>query len=803
MSFKTSKSYSRFLIGLVVASGFSSAIPAVAQGISVTTAPEELKLAADSPFRDPDVIYLEADELENDEENKIIYARGSVDGRYQDKTIRADEVRYFVDEGRVFAIGNVVLINADGSSQYADKLELSDELEAGTATNFLSRGAKGGLLASAFAARKTDTGIELYNAYYTACEACQVNGKTKKPTWRLKARKVTQDKDSRSIRYRDAVFEFKGIPFFYSPYLAHPDPSVDRASGFLMPFIGASSSKGLNFRTPYYIALSDYSELTVTPRVFQKVNPVLGAHYRRKFYSGEFNFEGSFTRASFFDNRGNTLSDLDFFRDPEESLEGKKWRSHFFTDGLFDINEQWKWGFQAGYATDDNYLNRYDFEEQRPDFGLYQADSRRLVQQLFVAGQSDSFRFSTSAFGSVSLRTRVRRNIENTNPALNNYNEIIVGRENDSILPVIAPKVELTKYFKDPVVGGRFKLSGDATVLTREVGTDYTRATASLDWQKNWIAPAGIEFKPFVMGRFDYFNLQAEDEDLTVAQQESFNFNRSLGQVGVDIRWPFIKSDGDFSWIIEPRVQVTQSFGDGKLNNFLLTDTNNDTVSLFQDSLDIDLDQALIWSPVKTTGFDLWQKGFRADYGGSITADWGENSRAHLFVGQSYHGDNGIAAFSNISGLGGNSSDVVGQFELNLGKQFSTSTRVRYNTANDAFRRLDTNFRYVGNRIGASARYYRLDSQTALSLPTDVPSEEISGAVSLKLIDNWSTKYSLFRDLDKEITRRQNLSLIYRDDCTRIEFIYTKEENDLGLVKKSDGFGIRISLLTLGDFSPE
>ena len=807
MLFFKSKLYSRFLIGLLAVSGTVSGVglanPANAQGISVTTSQEDLKLAEDSPFRDPDVIYLEADELENDEVNNIIIASGSVEGRYQDKTIRADKIRYDVSTGKVFAIGNVILVNADGSSQYADKLELSDELEAGTATNFLARFPTGGRLASAFAARKTDTGIELYNAYYTACEACRVNGKTKKPTWRLKARKVSQDKDSNSIRYRDAVFEFKGIPVFYSPYLAHPDPSVGRASGLLMPFVGLSGSKGLNFRTPYYFALSDYSELTVTPRVFQNVNPVLGAQYRKKFYSGEFNFEGSFTHDSFFDNKGDTLSDLDFFRDPEESLEGNKWRSHFFTNGEFDINEQWKWGFQAGYATDDNYLNRYDFEEKTPNLGLYKADGRRLMQQLYIAGQNDTFRFSTSAFGNVSLRTRVRRNIENTDPLLNNYNEILVSRENDSALPVIAPKIELSKYFKDPLLGGRLKLSSDATMLTREIGTDYTRATAGLDWQKTWVAPAGIEIKPFAMGRYDYFELEAEDEDLTIAQQEAFDFTRSLGQVGVDIRWPFLKAGNNVNWIIEPRVQITQNFGDGKRSNFLMTDTRGRAVELFQDSLDIDLDQALIWNPNKTTGFDLWQKGFRADVGASVSADWGDYSRANLFIGQSFHGDEDLDVFGVTSGLSGNDSDVVGQLEVNLGNRFSTSTRVRYNTANDAFRRLDTSFRYNGERIGASARYYRLDSQTALSLPTDIPSEEISGSLSVKLIDNWSTKYSLFRDLDKQITRRQNLSLVYDDDCTRIEFIYTKEENDLGLVKKSDGFGIRVLLLTLGDFSPE
>jgi LPS-assembly protein len=316
------------------------------------------------------------------------------------------------------------------------------------------------------------------------------------------------------------------------------------------------------------------------------------------------------------------------------------------------------------------------------------------------------------------------------------------------------------------------------------------------------------------MGRFDYFKLEAEDENLTIAQQESFDFSRSLGQVGVDIRWPFLKAGntkGDINWIIEPRVQVTQSFGDGKRGNFLITDINNDTVSLFQDSLDIDLDQALIWNPNKTTGFDLWQKGFRADVGGSIIADWGNYSRAHLFVGQSFHGDEDLNVFGATSGLSGNDSDMIGQFELNLGRRFSTSTRVRYNTENDAFRRLDTSFKYNGERITASARYYKLDSTTAASIAAASlanqelapPAAEFSGSLAIKLIDNWSTKYSLFRDIDKGITRRQNLSLIYNDNCTRIEFIYTKEENDLGLVRSSDGFGIRVSLLTLGDFAPE
>ncbi len=758
---------------------------------------KELKLAPDSPFRDPDIIYLEADELLNNEEEGLITAKGQVEGRYQDKTLRADEVRYFVNDGRVFAIGNVVLVNADGASQFADKLELSGELEAGTATNFLARFPTGGQMAAAFAARNTETGVELYNAYYTACEACKLNGKTKKPTWRLKARKVTQDKKTRTIRYKDAVFEFKGVPILYTPYLAHPDPSVGRASGWLIPFGGVSGSKGVNMRAPYYFALSPSSELTLTPRIYQKVNPLLQAEYRKKFYSGEVNIEGSLTYSSFFDRHGDTFGPQDFFANPEESLVGKKWRSHLFANALFNLNDHWKWGGEIGYATDDNYLDRYDLDELRPDFGLYQPDSRRLTQQAFIVGQSDSFRFSTSALASVSLRTSIGRD-----PA--NRNRIFVSRENDSILPVVAPKIELTKYFKDPLLSGRLKLFGDATVLSREIGTDYIRATSGLDWYKNWIAPAGIEIKPFVEARFDYFKLEAEAPNLSQQQLQSFDFTRTLGQVGVDIRWPFVKPGKKVNWIIEPRVQLTQSLGAGKTDKFYITDSNGRRISLLQDSLDIDLDQALIWSANKSTGYDLWQKGFRADIGASFSADWGKMSRAELFLGQSYASGQDADTFSLSSGLDGDSSDLVGQLTVNLGQHFRTSSRLRYDPDNSAFRRLDTSFQYYDKRFSASGRYYRLDSATARQLANfNVPSEEFSGALTVKLFDNWSTRYTLFRDIDQRVNRRQTLSLIYNDDCTRIELIYNKDNNNLGLIGNSEGFGIRVSLLTLGDFAPE
>ncbi len=807
--YKSVLSLSACLLPILLATPATAQFTQTAEGTN-----RPLTLSADSPFRDPDIIYLEADELINDEVENVITASGEVEGRYQDRTLRAEKVVYNLDTGLVIASGNVVLIDANGATQYAEKLELSNELEAGTAANFTARQADGGIMAAAFATRTEDGEIELYNAYYTACEPCRGDdGEVKKPSWRIKARKVRQDKDTRTVRYNDAVFEFLGLPLFWTPYLAHPDPSAGRASGFLTPFGGLSASKGLNARLPYYWAIDDYTEATITPHVFQRVNPLIGYQFARQFNTGTVDVDGSFTYASFFDRDGNTFKAEDF-ADPAQLPGGRKLRSHIYAKGLFTPNKTWTYGFGAQLTTDDNYLNRYDQEESPERFGLYEAESRRNISQAFIVGQDDSFRFATSAFGFQDLRTTFRKN-EDTGL-------ITIIEPNDRELPIIAPKIEIEKYWTDPAIGGRLKAFGDFTALTRDIGTDYMRATAGADYSKTFIAPGGIEVKPFANARFDYFDIKPEDRDDNI--YEDVSFDRNVGQVGVDIRYPFIKSGGGVDWIIEPRAQVTRSFGDGKQERFLsLNDDGTSVISTSQDGLtlsgrnpatarivqNVDIDQALFWQSNKATGYDFWQEGTRADIGASFIADAGK-TRAHLFLGQSYI-DNRDVNYALGTGLSGNKSDLVGLFELDINNRFSWNTRLRYDDDTNKFRRIDTGFTFRSERLSTGWRYYRIDSETndpdpdanLLDIDAIAPPEEVSGNVRLKLSDKWSLRYQANRDLDRKITRRQELGLMYQDDCTLVEFIYNRNNFDSDVIRDNSGFGIRVSLLTLGDFEPE
>jgi LPS-assembly protein len=80
------------------------------------------------------------------------------------------------------------------------------------------------------------------------------------------------------------------------------------------------------------------------------------------------------------------------------------------------------------------------------------------------------------------------------------------------------------------------------------------------------------------------------------------------------------------------------------------------------------------------------------------------------------------------------------------------------------------------------------------------PSEEISGTITAKWTKNWSTSFSAYHDIDRDVTRRQSFAVAYRDDCTLIEIAYTKSNFDNDIIRDSSGIGIRLALLTLGDF---
>ena len=107
---------------------------------------------------------------------------------------------------------------------------------------------------------------------------CKKNDKC--PPWQLQAKKIRHDKKKKIIYYDNAWLKIYDKPVFYFPKFFHPDPSVKRQSGFLMPTFEDSSSLGLALNVPYFHVLSENKDFTLSPRLYSNNKALLQSEYR-------------------------------------------------------------------------------------------------------------------------------------------------------------------------------------------------------------------------------------------------------------------------------------------------------------------------------------------------------------------------------------------------------------------------------------------------------------------------------------------------------------------------------------------
>ena len=100
------------------------------------------------------------------------------------------------------------------------------------------------------------------------------------PPWLLSAEKIEHNKIKKTITYKNAWLKLYDIPVLYFPRFFHPDPTVNRQSGFLTPQFSQSNNLGNYFSIPYFNAISIDSDLTFTPRLYQDGKALYQTEYR-------------------------------------------------------------------------------------------------------------------------------------------------------------------------------------------------------------------------------------------------------------------------------------------------------------------------------------------------------------------------------------------------------------------------------------------------------------------------------------------------------------------------------------------
>lgn len=104
--------------------------------------------------------------------------------------------------------------------------------------------------------------VTLTDVTYTTC----ARGKD---DWLLRAGSLRLDRDKGTGTARNARLEFKGVPILYAPYLTYPIDN-QRKSGFLLPDIGNSDQRGVEFELPYYFNLAPNYDATLTPHYMSR-----------------------------------------------------------------------------------------------------------------------------------------------------------------------------------------------------------------------------------------------------------------------------------------------------------------------------------------------------------------------------------------------------------------------------------------------------------------------------------------------------------------------------------------------------
>ena len=98
--------------------------------------------------------------------------------------------------------------------------------------------------------------------------------------WSIKAKEIIHDKNKREIFYNNAVLKIYDFPVLYFPKFFHPDPTVDRRSGFLKPQLNNSNVLGNSFSIPYYSVLAQNKDLTTIPFIFENNLQMVQNEYR-------------------------------------------------------------------------------------------------------------------------------------------------------------------------------------------------------------------------------------------------------------------------------------------------------------------------------------------------------------------------------------------------------------------------------------------------------------------------------------------------------------------------------------------
>lgn len=659
-------------------------------------------------------------------------AEGAVEVLYKGTRLTAERIVYDSKTDRLEITGPIRLTDASDTVIVADAADLSRDLTEGVLTSARMVLDQQLQIASNELTRTSGRFTVLDRVVASSCEVCPSNPT---PLWEIRARRVVHDQEERQLYFDHAQFRIAGLPIFYAPRLRMPDPTLKRSTGFLLPTIRTTSGLGAGVKLPYFIAIGDSRDLTLTPYVSAKQTRTLEFRYRQAFRTGKMEFSGALSR--------------------DDLIPGKT-RGYLFGNANFDLPRDFGLNLKLQTVTDDAYLLDYD------------VSGRDRLQS------------------GVEL-TRTRRN-EHINASVFRYWSLR-ARDDNSVLPTLVGDLTFERRFRPAYLGGEGKFSfqthshlRSSTVETDANGDgvtdgrDIARATLAADWSRNWTLSNGMVLSGGFMAAADFYS---------IGQDAAYpgTVSRFTPSAMVELRWPWVKTEtaSGATQVIEPVAQLVWSRDD-------IEGVPN------EDSQNVSFDEGNLFGYSRFPGADARELGTRLNLGVSWTRHDPAGWSLGVTAGRVFRAED-LGQFSTASGLDGTSSDWLLATNLDTAFGLTVMNRALFDDA-FSFSRHEVRIGYSAPKYDISAGYLWLIADPAEG--RNRASSEFAFDAGWNFARNWSGKVSGRYDFEADRAAKAAVGLQYRNECVAVDLSLSRRFTSSTSVSANTDFNLSVALAGFG-----
>jgi len=570
---------------------------------------------------------------------------------------------------------------------------------------------------------------------------CKDKGSNKKPAWCLQSNKIEHNASTKTIYYDKAVIKVYDFPIFYFPKLSHPDPTVDRRSGFLAPTTTSSKNIGPGVEIPYYWAMSKDKDFLFSPKLYAQNNHLFLGEYRQDFKNSFLIVDGGFTQG--------------YKKTSDKKTKGS--RSHLFSKfnmDFFSLNEKSsQLEINVQQVSNDTHVKVHDINST-----LVNNDISELKNTIdYEYNDRDLF---------LGVNVSAFKNLSTTGNARYEY---------------LLPDITLEKNLLTTDNLGVLDLSSRFQVRNYEVDKQIELFVNDFLWDSNkWVSNFGLENQLKGIIKTSSYNATNTDEFKNEDTSSMF-----AGALGILSKLDFYKDNFDKSrrHFLTPKVFLRHAPGHMRsdaLGSERLTVSN-------------------LYEINKSSEIDILEKGTSASLGFDFSINnldkdglIGEE-KLKISAGQviNLEEDKDMSVKSSMDQR---FSDIVGSAMYKA----SDNMTLKYQFA------VDQNIKQINyNEIGLELEEGKVQFNiNYLQEREHIGNEEyIESSIDLNLTSSSELSFSNKRNLVTESSEFYSLSYNYLNDCLKAGLVYRREFYTDRDIEPENSLMFKITLTPLGGLS--